>query len=530
MAVQKKPPRKNIPVDRETAVLINSGRRCVLCFHLNRDLEEKHGQIAHLDGDRTNRAEDNLAWMCLPHHSLFDSKTSQHKNYSLAEVKAARRNLYAAVQKGRHQESPSPRVSTRRYGHQDFIKIVTGPKSAEDGPALYCPRPDGPALDETNQSAGSSLKSFLCKPHSGCQAFLLPFRHKRARESEAERHSASATDIASFLGIDSRTVHVNTLGEQFVVSIKPDPGYSELVAYIFEFCSVRFDDPPGWMSKVDCEIQLEQSVRRFRWFHPEEMEQDQRAHAGRWRCDSRSSLFLCHYTPRRASIGAKRILAVAVANFHGHAAKHPNPHHFKLIHPRGTRATKALWLMLHKREARAYGQHQVVRFAILGPAVEPHGGVQADKVSVARPGRIPALVAVGAPAGHHVALAAENIIDLFLHLVVMGDVSAPWCEVHDEQAHHLAGCRQLVAPALRSPHQQLKQRGWPVAGQGHRRRVVRVCQHEARRWSNLRARRNAEAHHQQAYGRVRCIGDAMLEPNRQIHEVVLANGCAFIPV
>lgn len=118
---------------------------------------------------------------------------------------------------------------------------------------------------------------FSGKPHSGWQAFLLPFRHKRARESEAERHSASATDIASFLGIDSRTVHVNTLGEQFVVSIKPDPGYSELVAYIFEFCSVRFDDPPGWMSKVDCEIQLEQSVRRFRWFHPEEMEQDQRA-------------------------------------------------------------------------------------------------------------------------------------------------------------------------------------------------------------------------------------------------------------
>src|ERR1039458_8501151 len=65
MAVQKKPPRKNIPVDRETAVLINSGRRCVLCFHLNRDLEEKHGLIAHLDGDRTNRAEDKLAWTWL---------------------------------------------------------------------------------------------------------------------------------------------------------------------------------------------------------------------------------------------------------------------------------------------------------------------------------------------------------------------------------------------------------------------------------------------------------------------------------
>src|ERR1022692_2501204 len=30
--------------------------------------------------------------------------------------------------------------------------------------------------------------------------------------------------------------------------------------------------------------------------------------------------------------------------------------------------------------------------------------------------------------------------------------------------------------------------------------------------------------------RVRWIGDAMLEPNRQIHEIVLANGCAFISV
>src|ERR1017187_8108433 len=36
--------------------------------------------------DRTNRAEDNLAWMCLPHHSLFDSKTSQHKNYRSEEA------------------------------------------------------------------------------------------------------------------------------------------------------------------------------------------------------------------------------------------------------------------------------------------------------------------------------------------------------------------------------------------------------------------------------------------------------------
>ena len=118
---------------------------------------------------------------------------------------------------------------------------------------------------------------FSGKPRSGWQAFLLPFRHRGTGEREAERHSASEIDIAAFLGIDRRGVHVAALGDQFVVSVKPDPGYSELVAYIFEFCTVRLDDPPTWMSTVECGMQLDQSVRRFRWIHPEEMERDQRS-------------------------------------------------------------------------------------------------------------------------------------------------------------------------------------------------------------------------------------------------------------
>lgn len=31
------------------------------------------------------------------HHSEFDSKTKQHKNYTIHEVKAARQSLYAAI-------------------------------------------------------------------------------------------------------------------------------------------------------------------------------------------------------------------------------------------------------------------------------------------------------------------------------------------------------------------------------------------------------------------------------------------------
>jgi hypothetical protein len=99
---QRKPPRKRIPAQVETAVLAKSARRCTLCFHLKGDLTEKHGQIAHLDQDRTNTAEENLAWMCLDHHSLYDSKTKQHKNYTIDEVKTARARLYNLVAKGKH--------------------------------------------------------------------------------------------------------------------------------------------------------------------------------------------------------------------------------------------------------------------------------------------------------------------------------------------------------------------------------------------------------------------------------------------
>jgi hypothetical protein len=97
---KKKPPRRRTLPDVETAVLAQSARRCVLCLHLKGDLTEKLGQIVHLDGDPSQRAEDNLAWMCLEHHTLFDSTTIQHKNYTILEVTTARARLYALVAEG----------------------------------------------------------------------------------------------------------------------------------------------------------------------------------------------------------------------------------------------------------------------------------------------------------------------------------------------------------------------------------------------------------------------------------------------
>ena len=70
-------PRKLIAKDIETRVLVACRRRCCLCWLLNRDDSEKPGQIAHVDRDHSNPAEDNLAWLCLPHHEQYDRTSRQ---------------------------------------------------------------------------------------------------------------------------------------------------------------------------------------------------------------------------------------------------------------------------------------------------------------------------------------------------------------------------------------------------------------------------------------------------------------------
>jgi len=99
--------RKKTPPEIEADVLLKSVRRCTLCFHLAGDLAEKLGQIAHLDQNPSNFDEDNLAFMYLDHHTLFDSKTSQHKNFTVKEVKVTRKRLREAILQGKHLAVPS---------------------------------------------------------------------------------------------------------------------------------------------------------------------------------------------------------------------------------------------------------------------------------------------------------------------------------------------------------------------------------------------------------------------------------------
>jgi hypothetical protein len=78
----------------EVRILTLSRRRCSLCYGLYGNVDPHQGQIAHVDRDRTNNVEDNLAFLCLPHHDDYDSRRSQSKRYTSDELRKYRADLY----------------------------------------------------------------------------------------------------------------------------------------------------------------------------------------------------------------------------------------------------------------------------------------------------------------------------------------------------------------------------------------------------------------------------------------------------
>jgi hypothetical protein len=89
-----------IPDDIQHRVLDRSRRRCALCIHFNNDWGQKEGQLAHLDRDPSNLAEDNLAFFCLPHHDDYDTRRRQTKSLTIHEAQTARDRLYAFIETG----------------------------------------------------------------------------------------------------------------------------------------------------------------------------------------------------------------------------------------------------------------------------------------------------------------------------------------------------------------------------------------------------------------------------------------------
>src|SRR5436305_3601972 len=90
--------RKPIPETTQTSILLKSRRRCCLCFWLKGEDEVKKGQLAHLDGDNENFAEDNLAFLCLEHHDEYDSIPRISKGLREQEVRRWRRAYALCVE------------------------------------------------------------------------------------------------------------------------------------------------------------------------------------------------------------------------------------------------------------------------------------------------------------------------------------------------------------------------------------------------------------------------------------------------
>jgi hypothetical protein len=96
--------RKKISEDVVADITSGSRRRCCICFALDKDDQEKAGQIAHLDHDPSNNAPDNLAFLCLRHHDDYDTRRSQSKGLTIQEAKRYRTELLAFLA----QNLPAP--------------------------------------------------------------------------------------------------------------------------------------------------------------------------------------------------------------------------------------------------------------------------------------------------------------------------------------------------------------------------------------------------------------------------------------
>jgi hypothetical protein len=117
--------RKQTPPQTEADVLITSRRRCALCYGLFGDLDQKRGQIAHVDRDPSNSAFQNLAFLCLPHHDEYDSKTSQSKRFTSTELLKYRDLLYERLGKGVTDE---------------HAEMASAPSSRDSAPLTPSPR------------------------------------------------------------------------------------------------------------------------------------------------------------------------------------------------------------------------------------------------------------------------------------------------------------------------------------------------------------------------------------------------------
>ena len=114
-------PRKKIPRETERTILTKSRRRCAFCYFYENDVNEKSGQIAHIDRNHANNDERNLVYLCLDHHDRYDSKPSQSKGFRPQEAAAAKLALEEQI-----KNDFTALLNERNSGHQKILAASDG--------------------------------------------------------------------------------------------------------------------------------------------------------------------------------------------------------------------------------------------------------------------------------------------------------------------------------------------------------------------------------------------------------------------
>lgn len=116
---------------------------------------------------------------------------------------------------------------------------------------------------------------FSGKPKSGWNNFLLPWGYSNKEKDVSELIQNHEKDLEDFLSLEPKTVSITKLpNTKYLVSFKMNPGYRELVAYVFTFCYVDIAGDISDIAKRDFGFTTGDHIRNFKWYYPEELEYD----------------------------------------------------------------------------------------------------------------------------------------------------------------------------------------------------------------------------------------------------------------
>jgi hypothetical protein len=86
--------RVKVPQEIEAEIVRRCKRRCCMCFGLYGKDEVVDGQLAHLGRDPSVFSVDELAYLCQPCHTKYDTTNNRTLGYKPDEVRHYRELLY----------------------------------------------------------------------------------------------------------------------------------------------------------------------------------------------------------------------------------------------------------------------------------------------------------------------------------------------------------------------------------------------------------------------------------------------------